>query len=99
MAVSCVRTVIAKYRTILENQNEWIKPNFKIPQLDLAWNRDYSLNTKNDTFSVNTLNDRMKVKFYKNGFEEFGEELAKKIRGCTSCQQAILCCCRGGSSI
>lgn len=34
-------------------------------------------------------------KFYKNGFEEFGEELAKKIRGCTSCQQAILCCCRG----
>lgn len=47
MAVSCVRTVIAKYRTILENQNEWIKPNFKIPQLDLAWNRDYSLNTKN----------------------------------------------------
>ena len=36
-------------------------------------------------------------KFYKNGFEEFDdEELAKKIRGCTSCQQAILCCCRGG---
>lgn len=26
MAVSCVRTVIAKYRTILEYQNEWIKP-------------------------------------------------------------------------
>lgn len=71
MAVSCVRTVIAKYRTILENQNEWIKPNFKIPQLDLAWNRDYSLNTKNDTFSVNTLNGRIKVKFYKNGFENY----------------------------
>ena len=71
MAVSCVRTVIAKYRTILENQNEWIKPNFKIPQLDLAWNRDYSLNTKNDTFSINTLNGRIKVKFYKNGFENY----------------------------
>ena len=26
MAVSCVRTVIAKYKTILENQNDWIKP-------------------------------------------------------------------------
>lgn len=71
MAVSCVRTVIAKYRTILENRSEWIKPNFKIPQLDLAWNRDYSLNTKNDTFSVNTLNGRIKVKFYKNGFENY----------------------------
>ena len=71
MAVSCVRTVIAKYRTILENQNEWIKPNFKIPQLDLAWNRDYSLNTKNDTFSVNTLNGRIKVKFYKGGYENY----------------------------
>lgn len=71
MAVSCVRTVIARYRTILENQNEWIKPNFKIPQLDLAWNRDYSLNTKNDTFSVNTLNGRIKVKFYKGGYENY----------------------------
>ena len=71
MAVSCVRTVIAKYRTILEYQNEWIKPNFKIPQLDLAWNRDYSLNTKNDTFSVNTLNGRIKVKFYKGGYENY----------------------------
>lgn len=71
MAVSCVRTVIARYRTILENQNKWIKPNFKIPQLDLAWNRDYSLNTKNDTFSVNTLNGRIKVKFYKGGYENY----------------------------
>ena len=36
MAVSCVRTVIAKYKTILENQKEWIKPVFRLPQLDLA---------------------------------------------------------------
>ena len=55
MAVSCVRTVIAKYKTILENQKEWIKPVFRLPQLDLVWNRDYSLNTKNNIFSVNTL--------------------------------------------
>lgn len=69
MAVSCVRTVIAKYKTILESQKEWIKPVFRLPQLDLVWNRDYSL--KNDIFSVNTLNGRIKVSFYKNGFEQY----------------------------
>jgi IS605 OrfB family transposase len=71
MAVSCVRTVIAKYKTILENQKEWIKPLFRLPQLDLVWNRDYSLNVKNDIFSVNTLNVRIKVSFYKNDFEQY----------------------------
>ena len=71
MAVSCVRTVIAKYKTILENQKEWIKPVFRRPQLDLVWNRDYSLNTKNDIFSVNTLGGRIKVSFYKKGFERY----------------------------
>lgn len=71
MAVSCVRTVIAKYRTILENQHEWIKPTFRAPQLDLAWNRDYSINKSNDLFSVNTLEGRIKVPFHKNGFEGY----------------------------
>lgn len=77
MAVSCVRTVIAKYKTILENQNEWIKPVFRLPQLDLVWNRDYSLNTKNNTFSVNTLNGRIKVRFYANGYEHYFSENCK----------------------
>lgn len=71
MAVSCVRTVIAKYKTILENQKEWIKPVFRLPQLDLVWNRDYSLNSKSNLFSVNTLNGRIKVPFCKNGFEQY----------------------------
>ena len=71
MAVSCVRTVIAEYKTILENQKEWIKPVFKVPQLDLVWNRDYSINKNMDIFSVNTLNGRIKVNFYKNGFEQY----------------------------
>lgn len=71
MAVSCVRMVIAKYKTILENQKEWIKPVFRSPQLDLVWNRDYSLNTKTNMFSVNTLRGRIKVSFYKNGFEQY----------------------------
>ena len=77
MAVSCVRTVIAKYKTVLENQKEWIKPVFKLPQLDLVWNRDYSLNSKNDIFSVNTLNGRIKVSFYKNGFEQYFSDNCK----------------------
>ena len=77
MAVSCVRTVIAKYKTILENQKEWIKPVFRLPQLDLVWNRDYSLNNKNDIFSVNTLNGRIKVSFFKNGFEQYFADSCK----------------------
>ena len=76
MAVSCVRTVIAKYKTILENQEEWIKPVFRLPQLDLVWNRDYSL-TKTGLFSVNTLNGRIKVSFYKNGFEQYFADSCK----------------------
>lgn len=71
MAVSCVRTVIAKYKTILENQKKWIKPVFRLPQLDLVWNRDYSLNSKSNIFSVNTLNGHIKVPFCKNGFEQY----------------------------
>ena len=35
MAQSVFKTVIARYKTILENQNEWIKPYFKKPQYDL----------------------------------------------------------------
>ena len=77
MAVSCVRTVIAKYKTVLENQGEWIKPVFRLPQLDLVWNRDYSLNSKSNIFSVNTLNGRIKVPFYKNGFEQYFADTCK----------------------
>lgn len=58
MAQSVVKTVVARYKTILENQNEWIQPNFKHPEYDLVWNRDYSL--VQGRFSVNTLNGRSK---------------------------------------
>lgn len=51
MAQSVFKTVIARYKTILENQKEWIKPDFKKPQYDLVWNRDYSLTS--NLFSVN----------------------------------------------
>ena len=69
MAQSVLKTVIAKYRTILENQNKWIRPNFKKPQYDLVWNRDYSL-TQN-CFSVNTLNGRVKLPYFAEGMSKY----------------------------
>ena len=69
MAQSVLKTVIARYKTILENQHEWIKPEFKKKQYDLVWNRDYSL-TK-DKFSVNTLSERLKVDFTVQGMEKY----------------------------
>ena len=77
MAVSCVRTVIAKYKTILENQKEWIKPSFKKPQYDLVWNRDYSL-TQN-CFSVNTLNGRVKLPYFADGMSKYFDHTIYKF--------------------
>ena len=69
MAQSVFKTVIARYKTILENQNEWIKPSFRKPQYDLVWNRDYSL-TQN-CFSVNTLNGRVKLPYFADGMSKY----------------------------
>ena len=69
MTQSVFKTVIARYKTIMTNQKEWIKPEFKIPQFDLVWNRDYSLN--NNFFSVNTLNGRVKLSYHSNGMEKY----------------------------
>lgn len=69
MAQSVFKTVIARYKTILENQNEWIRPSFKRPQYDLVWNKDYSL-TQN-CFSVNTLNGRMKLPYFTEGMSKY----------------------------
>lgn len=69
MAQSVFKTVIAKYKTILENENTWILPVFKKPQFDLVWNRDYSLNQ--NRFSVNTLNGRLKLEYSDTGMERY----------------------------
>lgn len=71
MAQSVMITVIAKYKAILKNQKEWIKPIFRKPQIDLVWNRDYSLINNRSLFSVNTLNGRIKCEFYDKGFESY----------------------------
>ena len=69
MAQSVLKTVIARYKTILENQNEWMKPSFKKPQYDLVWNRDYSLT--NNCFSVNTLDGRVKLPYFAEGMSKY----------------------------
>lgn len=77
MAQSVFKTVIARYKTILENQKEWIKPNFKKPQYDLVWNRDYSL-TQN-CFSVNTLNGRVKLPYFTGGMSKYFDHTIYKF--------------------
>lgn len=77
MAQSVFKTVIARYKTIRENQNEWIKPDFKKPQYDLVWNRDYSL-TKN-CFSVNTLNGRVKLPYFAEGMSKYFDHTIYKF--------------------
>lgn len=69
MAQSVLKTVVARYKTILENQKKWIQPRFKKPQYDLVWNRDYSL-TRN-CFSVNTLNGRVKLPYFTKGMSKY----------------------------
>ena len=77
MAQSVFKTVIARYKTILKNQNKWIKPNFKKPQYDLVWNRDYSL-TQN-RFSVNTLNGRVKLPYFAEGMSKYFDHTIYKF--------------------
>ena len=77
MAQSVLKTVIARYKTILENQNEWIKPSFRKPQYDLVWNRDYSL-TQN-RFSINTLNGRVKLSYFADGMSKYFDHTIYKF--------------------
>ncbi len=69
MSQSVIKTVIARYKTILENEHKWIKAVFKKPQYDLVWNRDYSLVA--NSFSVNTLEGRLKLSYHADNFEKY----------------------------
>ena len=77
MAQSVFKTVIARYKTIFENQKEWIKPSFKKPQYDLVWNRDYSL-TQN-CFSVNTIDGRVKLQYFAKGMDKYFDHTIYKF--------------------
>ena len=67
MAQSVLRTVVAGYKAVLSGQHHWIRIRFNKPQMDLVWNRDYSLNRDRTLFSVGTLQGRIKVPFFATG--------------------------------
>lgn len=69
MAESVLKTVIARYKSLKSNGHEWTQVQFKKPELDLVWNRDYSL--VQGVFSVNTLQGRIKVPFENKGMERY----------------------------
>lgn len=69
MTQSMIRTVIARYKTIRQNQNQWIQPDFKQPQCDLVFKNDYSF--KNQLASVNSLNGRLKMPVVTTGMDQF----------------------------
>ena len=76
MAQSVFKTVIAKYKTILENQEKWIQPSFKSLQYDLVWNR---LSLTQGCFSVNTLNGRVKLPFFAKGMSKYFDHTIYKF--------------------
>lgn len=69
MAQSVLKTVIARYKSILAKEEGWIRPQFQKFQYDLVWNRDYSLT--DSFFSVNTLEGRVKVPYASHGMEPY----------------------------
>ena len=77
MAQSVLKTVVARYKTILENQKKWIRPCFKRPQYDLVWNRDYSLTRS--CFSVNTLKGRVKLSYFAKGMSKYFDHTIYKF--------------------
>ncbi len=77
MAQSVIKTVLARYGTIVTNQNAWIKPEFKKQSYELVWNRDYSL--VGDKFSVNTLSGRIKLSYYSNAMQKYFDKSIYKF--------------------
>ncbi|MDQ6423194.1 transposase [Paenibacillus sp. LHD-117] len=69
MAQSAMKTVTARYKTIQSNGHDWMHVQFKKPEYDLVWNRDYSL--VSHLFSVNTLQGRIKIRFETKGMQRY----------------------------
>lgn len=69
MAQSAMRTVIARYKAIRSNGHAWTQVQFKKPEYDLVWNRDYSLTA--EWFSVGTLQGRIKVPYERKGMQRY----------------------------
>jgi IS605 OrfB family transposase len=69
MAQSVAKSVISKYKSAKSNDHEWSLVNFKRPDYDLVWNRDYSF-IKN-ILSVNSLGGRLKMNYSASGHETY----------------------------
>jgi len=69
MAQSVMKTVIARYKSLRTNGHEWGKVVFKHHELDLVFNRDYSVN--DTVFSVNTLDGRVKLPYQRKGMTKY----------------------------
>ncbi|MBS5909211.1 IS200/IS605 family element transposase accessory protein TnpB [Paenibacillus macerans] len=69
MAQSVIKTVIARYKSAQVGGHDWNLVKFKLPEYDLVWNRDYSLNS--NMFSLNTLDGRLKLRYEKQGMQHF----------------------------
>lgn len=69
MAQSVKKTVIARYKSARSNGHAWSRVEFKRPEYDLVWNRDYSLTR--DRFSVNTLDGRIKLDYARKGMRRY----------------------------
>ena len=69
MAQSCMKTVIAKYKTNKSNGHDFNLVQFKKLEYDLVWNRDYSLSK--DLFSINSLEGRLKIAYQTKSMEKY----------------------------
>ncbi len=69
MAQSVLKTVTARYKTLISNKHPWTRIVFKKPEYDLVWHRDYSLSKQ--MLSINTLEGRIKVPFEMKGMEAY----------------------------
>ncbi len=72
MTQSCMKTVIAKYKTNKSNGHNFNLLQFKKLEYDLVWNRDYSLNKY--VFSINSLQGRLKMPYQTKGMENYFDD-------------------------
>lgn len=94
MAQSVFRTVFAKYKTKTkqDKQKKKLEKNckhkkkqkpeiaiqFKIPEYDLVYNRDYSINKQHFSISVLNSDKRIKVEYISKPYDEYLESLFNK---------------------
>jgi IS605 OrfB family transposase len=69
MACSAIITTLARYKSAKSNGHKWTEIEFKHPECDLVWNRDYSLT--DNMFSVNTLDGRIKLRYQIKGMKKY----------------------------